>query len=36
VLVLTGEGADEFLGGYDGQFRQAKNPEEVASVVDKL
>jgi asparagine synthase (glutamine-hydrolysing) len=34
--VLTGEGADEFLGGYDGQFRQAKNPEEVASIVDKL
>ncbi|MEA3442492.1 MAG: asparagine synthase-related protein [Chloroflexota bacterium] len=34
--VLTGEGADEFLGGYDGQFRQAKNPEEVAGVVDKL
>jgi len=34
--VLTGEGADEFLGGYDGQFRQAKNQEEVASVVDRL
>jgi len=34
--VLTGEGADEFLGGYDGQFRQAKNQEEVAAVVDKL
>jgi asparagine synthase (glutamine-hydrolysing) len=34
--VLTGEGADEFLGGYDGQFRQAKNQEEVASVMDKL
>ncbi len=34
--VLTGEGADEFLGGYDGQFRQAKNHEEVASVVDRL
>jgi len=34
--VLTGEGADEFLGGYDGQFKQAKNQEEVASVVDKL
>jgi len=34
--VLTGEGADEFLGGYDGQFRQGKNQEEVASIVDKL
>jgi len=34
--VLTGEGADEFLGGYDGQFRQGKNPEEVASIVDNL
>jgi asparagine synthase (glutamine-hydrolysing) len=35
-VVLTGEGADEFLGGYDGQFRQGSNPEEVASIVDKL
>jgi asparagine synthase (glutamine-hydrolysing) len=34
--VLTGEGADEFLGGYDGQFRQGENPEEVASIVDTL
>jgi asparagine synthase (glutamine-hydrolysing) len=34
--VFTGEGADEFLGGYDGQFKQAKNQEEVASVVDFL
>jgi asparagine synthase (glutamine-hydrolysing) len=34
--VLTGEGADEFFCGYDGQFRQGKNPEEVASIVDKL
>ncbi len=34
--VLTGEGADEFLAGYDGQFRQGKNPEEVASIVDRL
>lgn len=34
--VLTGEGADEFLFGYDGQFRPGRNPEEVASVVDKL
>jgi len=35
-VVLTGEGADEFLGGYDGQFRKGSNPEEVASIVDKL
>jgi asparagine synthase (glutamine-hydrolysing) len=34
--VLTGEGADEILGGYDGQFRQGKNQEEVASIVDRL
>jgi asparagine synthase (glutamine-hydrolysing) len=34
--VLTGEGADEFLGGYDGQFRQGKNQEEVADIVDRL
>jgi asparagine synthase (glutamine-hydrolysing) len=34
--VLTGEGADEFLAGYDGQFRQGKNQEEVASIVDQL
>ena len=34
--VLTGEGADEFLAGYDGQFRQGKNQEEVASIVDRL
>ncbi len=34
--VLTGEGADEFFGGYDGQFRQGKNPDEVAGIVDKL
>jgi asparagine synthase (glutamine-hydrolysing) len=34
--VLTGEGADEFFGGYDGQFRQGRNPEEVASIVDNL
>jgi asparagine synthase (glutamine-hydrolysing) len=34
--VLTGEGADEFLGGYDGQFRQGENPEEVASIVNRL
>jgi len=34
--VLTGEGADEFLAGYDGQFRRGENPEEVASIVDLL
>ncbi|MBL7124947.1 MAG: hypothetical protein ISS51_02490 [Dehalococcoidales bacterium] len=34
--VLTGEGADEFFAGYDGQFRQGKNQEEVASIVDRL
>lgn len=35
-VVLTGEGADEFFGGYDGQFKKGENPEEVASIVDKL
>jgi asparagine synthase (glutamine-hydrolysing) len=35
-VVLTGEGADEFLGGYDGQFKKGTNPEEVASIVDNL
>jgi len=35
-VVLTGEGADEFFGGYDGQFRKGSNPEEVASIVDTL
>lgn len=34
--VLTGEGADEFFAGYDGQFKQGRNPEEVASIVDFL
>ncbi len=34
--VLTGEGADEFLGGYDGQFKQGNNQEEVANIVDRL
>ncbi len=34
--VLTGEGADEFLGGYDSQFSQGRNPEEVACIVDRL
>ena len=35
-VVLTGEGADEFLGGYDGQFRKGENPEEVAAIVNRL
>ena len=35
-VVLTGEGADEFFAGYDGQFRQGNNKEEVASIVDRL
>jgi len=34
--VLTGEGADEFFAGYDGQYRKGSNPEEVASIVDSL
>ena len=34
--VFTGEGADEFFAGYDGQFRQGENPSEVASIVDRL
>jgi asparagine synthase (glutamine-hydrolysing) len=34
--VLTGEGADEFLAGYDGQFRKGENSEEVACIVDLL
>ncbi|MBN2256117.1 MAG: hypothetical protein JW736_10445 [Deltaproteobacteria bacterium] len=34
--VLTGEGADEFFGGYDGQYKQARNPEELAGIIDSL
>jgi asparagine synthase (glutamine-hydrolysing) len=34
--VMTGEGADEFFAGYDGQYRHGRNPEEVASIVDNL
>jgi len=34
--VLTGEGADEFFAGYDGQFRKGNNPEEVAGIVDAV
>ncbi|HJX03342.1 MAG TPA: asparagine synthase-related protein [Dehalococcoidia bacterium] len=35
-VVLTGEGADEFFGGYEGQFSQGGNPEEMAGIVDNL
>ncbi|MFC1944268.1 asparagine synthase-related protein [Chloroflexota bacterium] len=34
--VLTGEGADEFFSGYDGQFKKGQNREEVAGIVDNL
>ena len=34
--VLTGEGADEFFAGYDGQYKHGINPEEVAGIVDSL
>ena len=34
--VLTGEGADEFFGGYTGQFSQAKDQEEIAYLLDRL
>jgi len=34
--VLTGEGADELFDGYDGQYKQGNNPEEVASICDNL
>ena len=32
--VLTGEGADEFFAGYDGQYKKGENPEEVAGIID--
>jgi asparagine synthase (glutamine-hydrolysing) len=35
-VVLTGEGADEFFGGYDGQYKKGENPEEIAGIIDKL
>ena len=35
-VVLTGEGADEFFGGYDGQYKKGENPEEVAGIIDNL
>lgn len=34
--VLTGEGADEFFAGYDGQYKQGRNPEELANIIDSL
>lgn len=34
--VLTGEGADEFFAGYDGQFKKGQNNEEIASIIDRL
>ncbi|MFC2000127.1 asparagine synthase-related protein [Chloroflexota bacterium] len=34
--VLTGEGADEFFYGYDGQYKQGRNKEEMASITDFL
>lgn len=34
--VLTGEGADEFFAGYDGQYKQGRNPEELAYIIDSL
>jgi len=34
--VLTGEGADEFFGGYDGQYKEARNPEERAGIIEYL
>ncbi|MCJ7604989.1 MAG: asparagine synthase-related protein [Dehalococcoidales bacterium] len=35
-VVLTGEGADEIFAGYDGQYKKGENPEEIASIIDKL
>jgi len=34
--VLTGEGADEFFAGYDGQYKQGMNAEERAFIIDNL
>jgi asparagine synthase (glutamine-hydrolysing) len=34
--ILTGEGADEFFGGYDGQYKRVETQEEVASIIDFL
>ncbi|MEA1959399.1 MAG: asparagine synthase-related protein [Chloroflexota bacterium] len=35
-VVLTGEGADEFFAGYDGQYKKGTNPEEIANIIDNL
>ena len=34
--VLTGEGADELFGGYDGQYKKGQNLEEIAGIIDYL
>jgi len=34
--VLSGEGADEFLAGYEEQMREAKGEEELTKLIDKL
>lgn len=34
--VLTGEGADEFFAGYDGQYKKGGNWEEIANIIDNL
>ncbi len=34
TCVLTGEGADEFFAGYDGQYKKGENPEEMAGIID--
>jgi len=34
--VMTGEGADEFFAGYDGQYKKGNNPEEIAGIIDNL
>jgi len=36
ACVLSGEGADEYFAGYDGQYRAAENPEERAAIVNSL
>lgn len=36
TCVLSGEGADEYFAGYDGQYRVAENPEERSAIVNSL